>query len=621
MSLLVLSSLYLGFNSTATAQGTIDADVEAGDTYFYTLTKFPSFQHLLDLTGVSDEFDANNSLSVTGGLEGSQIYVKVLDKNHENMSYWDGTSQMVGDMPTVDIATGIILGQAITVNATIEGTSVVETVPAGMGLPIPFIFSTSTMFNVSMQNADPFLPIPLVLNNDFDLHELIFTQLASQVPSGSLTVLNDASQFKVSLVDVEVDENASLVLDGFVSYKKPSGIAQEVNLMLTNSTTAEVLIDIDMDLTREEYRPLDINVGDKFELTITDAGLDATTFGFPEDEDPQGLINEINANATAEIGETLISFEVVEVDGLYYSISGNLTAGEEFETFPENDGLRNDIWMVGFGRIGPGMLIPTEDPARTFETYWDEDLGDDVVTDQVVPVRQRALPGPFMTPDDDIYASWDATLLAGVERFDEVIDLALSLLESETDNIILASSATDDPIITPSFSSLTDANGYAGWTLGLDVDFALWENDTQVYDDGFGGQIVDQRFYWTNITGSASVSLKYSDGKMTELSLTASGQVDRYEYNDTHVNFDGGITLTELKVVITGTYTPAVVETTETSDTSITDTSDTTDTSTDSTTGTDTSNETPALPVPGFEIALTFLSMLGFAFVVRRRKL
>jgi hypothetical protein len=627
---MLMGSLYLNNQATnpASAVGTLDATVEAGDTYWYQISEFPSFDDLLNLGG-DPGFNETNYLNITSGLEGSMIYAKVMDLNEEEMSYWDGSNVVDNAMlPTVDISTGLITGSAIDFEIMVDGNLTTGTLPAGMGLPLPMIFGTATQFNVSSV-PDFLLPAPLVLNDDYAFHETIINQLELQLQSGALFITNDNSQFKVQADNVVIGGDAADIrLNGFVSYNKPSGLLQEINVDVTNTTSGVDLINIDIDLVKEEHTPLDVLVGDTFELEVDYAGFTYSGLGNAADPEFTNDLDNIQGNMTNAIGNILIEFEVVEVDGLYYSVQGSLynDTGARID-FPEMEENRTDFWFAGFGRYGPGMPIPTGDPARTIDERWIEDPEDMIDGGYyewlTTPIRQRALPGPVVTPDWEIYSAWDLSLGFVAQFYQETGIKLLQLLEETTDDVQIFSSTSDDPDLSITFTGGQNADDSYSWDLNVDADVGLWVNDT--YTDYYWNGTHDVEETHTRITqiavdGDANVGVDYDeDGRLTQMAASANFVLNVTNWNATHLEGSGEITVNDLGVTLVATHTlvDRPVDTSNTSDTS--GTSDTSDTS-DSSDTTDDGATTPQVDLPGFELFAVSISLLGMVTIMTRMR-
>jgi len=609
LTLLLFGSLYLGTSiSHTSAQGTLSTDVKAGNTYYYNVSKFPTFTQLMDLTGASDNFNSTDYLHINGGLAGSQIYAKVMNTGTDHMSYWDGTSLIDGNVPTVDVSAGLITGQVLNVEASTAGNVVNTDVPAGIGLPIPVIFGSASMFNVSNIETGNILPFPLVLSNNYNLHQTILTQASQQV-NGAIQVTNDNSQFKGTFVDVVVDSTSHVMVNGYISYNKPSGLLQEVNIQMTNSSTSQTLFDIDIDLAQTVYHGLDVSVGDTFSLKVSDAGFDYSTSSSDANVKSQldQILSWVDGNMTNQIGNEILQFKVVEVRGLYYSIEGTVTDGNGgTQAFPAKDGVFNDFWMSGFARFGPGMPIPTSDPAKTFHfaDVYNTTSGyyDYIQTSQLEPLRNRAFPGPFATADFGIFHAWDKTLTYVVSLFNGELQTGIQALEDVQGQIQFSSSTTADPIVTVAFNSDSSANHYAGWELSTNWDVSVWGNST--------GNDTVPSYTEVSTTGNLALAVDYNNTVLQDISLNGGFDFNVTQYNSSTTQYvTGSVSNLVFKLSVTTSVTPYVPPT-PTSSTNTTVSSG----------GSSTSSGGLGLPLPGFEFVGALLAVISIGTFVNLKK-
>lgn len=532
------------------AVGDLSPEVEAGDTYWYTVTDFPSLAEiqtfLYDMEGGAPE---NVTIDVTGGLENSRLYAKVLSTQDESMSYWDGSNLVTSSsVPTVDLAVGMITGQEMTITADIEGVASSLAVPAGIGIPMPFIFGTTTYFNVSnLEGA--ILPIPLFLNDDYTVHSTVFNTINTQLGSnGTIDVTNDADQFRVD-VDIEIDDG-QVGFDGFISWRKLDGAAQTVNLRIFNTTTTNDIFNFDISLDAgdiENTMPI-VEVGDEFSLTFSEFGFDYTSSGIPVEV--LDFVDELKANITAEVGTTLVNIEVLETHGMYYRIGVevyNFTDGTYF------DPVETEAWMVGFGRAGPGMPLPLFGDSGDSYYY---DLGLNIASHD--EIRRYAVPGVVVSKDYEIYAAWDKTISfltsTGMTAFLAALE-EMDAMEPDVD--IDNSLGTGSPLMALVYDyGETSDGGYENTMTGtMDVDFWMYDDQVwydsvwneslgaweQYYEESYGGY----ERYWDGDDYYYEWN-PYLWGWKWQYNETAGNWQDLYTWEERTVTVDGGMAMSSL---------------------------------------------------------------------------
>jgi hypothetical protein len=288
-----------------------------------------------------------------------------------------------------------------------------------------------------------------------------------------------------------------------------------------------------------------------------------------------------------------------------------------------------DFWFAGFGRYGPGMPIPSGDPARTIDERWVDDpesMTGGYYIWPTIATRERAIPGPVVTPDWEIYSSWDLTLGFVAQFYQETGIKLLQILENMTDDVRIFSSTSDDPNLSLTFTGGQNADDSYSWDLDVTADVGVWTNDTyygEFYNEtsGQNEENTSEVFVDTvqvTVDGTANVGVDYDkDGRLTQMGASASFVLNVTQWNATDLEESGEVSISNLGVTLTATHT-LVERTTDTSDSSSTgssDTSDTSDTNTDSTAGSDT---TPQIDLPGFELFAATLSLLGMVAVLTR---
>jgi hypothetical protein len=433
-TILIFSGIMVVHSINNTHAAAIPSELTPGDTVWYSLDKFTSFEDL-----------SNDQDLVHGTLQGSEVYVKIMDINEESMTYWDGDQHVSAKLPTVDLSTGLILGSDISIDVPVdESNDVYETVtiPEGSGFPLPFTFGTVTQFNITEGSVPEMLfPFPLVLNDDWTLHEALLQEAASFLPAdvASVSITNSATSFSIDiqLEDPESTDFVHLVAawrksDGLLDNAEASGDVE--------GDTFEFSISFD----RKESRPLQLDVGDKWELSVKQLGFDYSLSGFDPTQQNEiaDQLDQIDSQISSIEGTKILSLEVKEIDGLYYRVDGQVydPETESMMTLSDfTDGV--DLWMNGFGPVhyrgfgfaslGGGLTISTcyydyygyevcESSGPSFNGFTDEEIK-----------RVLNFPGIVMTPDWDIYQAWDKTISAGVEGLEGQIVAALNGVDSD----------------------------------------------------------------------------------------------------------------------------------------------------------------------------------------------
>jgi hypothetical protein len=613
---------------TATAAvGNVSSSVMPGDNYYFNVASFPTFQELLDLAGQPDGV----VMTATGGLATSEIYLKVISVQDETQTYFDGSNDITSSsVPTVDFTAGMITGEAIGLsvkNATTNAQIAAATLPAGSGLPLPAVLGTGTYFNISQYDGGAFLPVPFVLNDDWTTHAAVINVVKSMLendPSNSMTLTNDGVQFKIDFNLHKLgDENSTVGLRGSASWAKDTGLVNQVVATFFNATTNvdfASTIDITLNSAKTENVPVLVEVGDTFDIKVSDAGFDFTTSGFNPDDNPTDEMTAIQSQMDALIGETFVSMEVVETHGMYYRITGSLRVNETYnEPIPGGDG---EAWMVGFGRLGPGAMM---------NMAFNDNGGDDYYYDPYYALglnsitqaerRVYSAPGFVVSADWDIYAAWDKTVAFaasfGLTTFLEV----LQNIEEDAD-FWIASSTDDTPDITAVWNGGVNANG--GYTTAFTVtaDFVQYENRTE--DNG--GYWEDYYTYVQNpdtwhsnlvkVQGTVGLDSTHTkDGDLDYFKATADFRIEVYEewsewdgtvttHGPVVVNIENGV----VEFDATMTRVNPIVSTTTTEPTS------------GSTTSGGSSSDAPALDLPGFEFYLSIMSFIAVAFISKKRR-
>ncbi len=609
----MVTSMFLINNtivSNATT-GVLSSEVQAGDTYWYTVTDFPTFQQMIDVFGINDEMAMENlTLSSTGTLAGSDIYAKVLATNNEEMSYWDGNALTTGSLPTVDLSVGVITANDITFTATPTdgGAPSTSTLPAGSALPFPYLFGTTTQFNVS-DLPDIMLETPLFLNDNYDLHTTIIQQMNAQANAdgiGDIDVTNDASQFRI---DVDLDVGDGVDLQGFASWRKTDGALQELNFEFYNNTSATTLLNYDIDIGTKEHKEVAVAVGDTFALTVSEANFNFVTAAIGNDMDKNdldALLSDIKGNFTQLVGETLIDFKVVEVDQMYYRVEGSVFNGTDQPRieFPEDN---EEIWMVGFGRFGPGM------PQNMLE------MGPVSTSDySSAEVKRHAMPGFVVSEDYDIYAAWDKTFdflskSAAISALDVLSQLP-GLIDDPEDYLSFYSSTTDYPILNNDVTGATTSDGGYKTSINYSWDIMMDMNDT--YNESYYDPINDTwyevptwDYFVANTSGQISaVSIYDNTGAYKEFTLSGGFDFGMKVFNATAMEGDLSISISDIVFSLDGNMTR------------VTPISTTNSTNTSTNGNVTTSSDTPLLNLPGFEFYITIFAIFVAIPIFRKRK-
>ncbi|MCY3410346.1 MAG: hypothetical protein INQ03_01805 [Candidatus Heimdallarchaeota archaeon] len=629
LTTLLMGSLFVFNTNSVTAVGSLSSEIEAGDTYWFNVDSFPTFAEFLDLTGANDELAYSNvSISTTGGFVGSDLYVKVLSTQTENFAYYDGAVEKNDSIPTVDINVGMITGEAMTqtiTNTTSNEVLLTNTIPAGIGLPVPFIFGTSSYFNVSYI-PDTLLPVPFALNDDYATHSAIFAQLDLMLPSASdyISTVSDTTKFEVE-ADITLDVNASVAIYGKISWNKADGVVDSLYVELYNSSTdVELFTPIQISQSKVENIPVLVEVGDKYELTIDSATFDFTTSGFEDVGMPEmdDVLGDIKSNFTQFEGSLLLELEVKEVHGMYYRVEGSVFNGTDNPRIAVPD-AGNEAWMVGFGRMGPGMPLPIGS--------WNED---ETVHDMI---RGNAVPGFVTSKDFTIYAAWDKTLqFASTNVISNVMANLEYLPEFGTPGaefLDIKSSLTANPIITAGYTyGETSVGGYeigviTAWDVIVDTNQTTYdsiyaENGTWLYD--YEG--------WAHVKAETKGGLEFAStydehGDYEGVSFTGDiwGKVDITvkDINGTHsATLEASISNIDFTILGVVTRVNPITTPVDTTDDTTDDTSNTTDDTSDTTDDTtdDATLDGPLGDLPGFEFILTLMSFSAVVFVVNKKR-
>ncbi|OLS26860.1 MAG: hypothetical protein HeimC2_13930 [Candidatus Heimdallarchaeota archaeon LC_2] len=429
----LLIMVFLAFGSfvffnplVSTQAGTIN-EIQAGDTIWYTVEQFTDL-------GVLIPGDENGSIA--GTFVGSQIYAKVLKVGEDTVTYYDGTTFLTEAVPTVDISTGAILGSPITLSVPDDtGTLQDVILPAGAGFPVPLQFATISVLNVT-NFPSSVLPLPLILNDDWAMHEAIMNELAttiSSAPGGSASVFSDAAEFTIE--GTFVNSTSSESIDIAATWSKADGLLQSVEAHID---VADGKIDMKLALEKKEFKPLVLQVDDTWSLSIDDIGFDLSMANL----DP-GIQANISAGAQlvqAQIdtllNQVLIEMTVKEIDGLYYRVTGFTWDSDTGAMIP----IESNTWLTGFGTLNyqlPRLAVGgnNTDFFRTQENL----------------KRIFSGPGFAITEDWEIYESFDLSLSAVVEGYESLL----------IDQLVLQSNVSDvDATVSMLYEGRQKNGGY-----------------------------------------------------------------------------------------------------------------------------------------------------------------
>ncbi|MFV2015435.1 MAG: hypothetical protein ACC656_08420, partial [Candidatus Heimdallarchaeota archaeon] len=424
----------------------------------------------------------------------------------ETLTYYDGSVVKTGLVPTVDISTGEILGESITLTVpNDEGLLEDIILPAGAGLPFPAIFGTVTVLNVSNM-PESVLPLPLVLNDDYVLHEAVANEAKTAIlaEGGTMTIVNDAAEFSM---DVKFTNSTSgEFINLVVSWRKTDGLVQSVKVDFDIEGTA---VNMKLVLDRKEYKPLKLNVGDQWKLTVEDFGFEYELAGFDatEQADAATQLDLVIAQMEQAVDENLFDLTVAEIDGLYYRVTGSVYDGETDSMVP----LEGDVWLAGFGTLN--YQIPRLAVTGSSDSfgYTENDF-------------QRFMSGPgfAITEDWAIYEAFDFSISAVVEGYESLLVDALAAETNVTGTISL------------SYDGAPKNGGYE-LTTSTDVDLSGPADDL---DPTLGTVTIKQK------TDGKMVYDKY--GLLTELSLKGSGSVS--------VTTGESVTITNARLVLKSNF-------------------------------------------------------------------
>lgn len=616
--LMLFGSMFIGTNP-ASGLGILSSEIVPGNNYWYSVASFPDFQELIDLTGVNDDPYSDIVVTATGGLQGSSLYAKVLSTQSESMNFSDGVSPYVVNLlPTVDLSVGMITANPLSFTVKNKTTGIeiaTSNAPAGLGLPLPVIFGTSTYFNVS-SSWNSLLPVPFALNDDYANHASIISQLsilATTSGLGTVSLTNDASVFKIDF-DMDLNSTDKVGAKGLAKWSKTSGVIEQLQLTMYNvSTNVDLFTTIDISLARTENINVAVEVGDTFDLGISQATFDFATTGFGGgSEDPTGILNEIKSNFTSLVGQNLLELEVIETKGMYYRVDGTMWNGTGEPRVPIADG--GEAWMVGFGRMGPGMGMNLA-MGGSGNQMSALGLNSLISHDEL---RTHLAPGFVVSEDYEIYSAWDKTMTFAMETGLTTFLAAMAEIEEYSyangEFFQLRSSVSEDPVVVAGYTGGETADGGYSTDVTINWDVEVDENRTAGYEywDGFNWIFVAEGWRHNTVESSGALRMQtaYTNhGDFDFWKMDGFVNVHVIESNETGQLVDVTVSISNFILEFDGTMTRVnpIVDTT------------TSDLTTDDPGTTD--EEPPALDLPGFELGFALLAFASVAFVVRRRKL
>ncbi len=584
--------------------------------------------------------DSNVTITATGSMKDSEVYVKVISTQTEAMSYSTGSAYASStSVPTVDISTGLITGEPLSFkveNAT-TGALIAETaLPSGLGLPFPIVFGTSTYLNVS-SSLNNLLEVPFALNNDYVTHGAVVSTYATQFANeglGTITYEDNSAEFKINLHYVNTTD--AVEANFLASWRKSDGALQSLHFDLKENNV-NAFTPIDISLKSEYNEMVKVEVGDRFTLDLTQADFTFSATGFNPADDPTTEVGDVKNELNSLVGNNYLDIEVKEIHGMYYRVEGTVLNGTDNTRVPITD-AGEEAWMVGFGRFG--SILPGGNNQNT-ATFANGGLQLNVFSHD--DVRSQAVPGFVVSEDNRIYEAWDKTntflVGVGLDFISETIDNLGANGPEEL--LFLGSKTTNTPIYNMVYTGGNTTDGGYSTLLTGNVDFKVELNETywdeyyfDVYDE-FGNYMYSEyrtvegyQHYEFGVVADASLETTYTkDGDFDGVKFTGNAeitfkQIERAWYNWTGwslADFDNGSYVYDgVEGPYTVSFTNIVFELNGTM-TRVNPIVDPINTGT--TTGNNSSSEAaPGLDLPGFELAYAFLAVSFITLVIRRRK-
>lgn len=621
----------------STADGEISSEIIAGDTYWYEITEFTGLSELLT------DADFPEATVVDGSLVGSSVYVKIINVQNEQITFWDGSTEITGEVPIIDLTGGIITGSSVNVfipettntcnNLNFEQTSTVSTtdstteistvvvtvtevsatttfydycnyfqspeidlsIPSGSGLPLPGIFGSVSQFSL-VDGPLQIIPLPFALNDKYEEHEDVLTSLLTtesgvEFDGFDLSVTNSNDNFKVTGAYADVEGSFNFE----ANWRKSDGV---IDFLSINIGSPDLNIAITIELQDKENIGMQLDIGDKFKLELSEFNFD---YSFPSSMSQEEIdvteaeILDFKDFITPIVGKNLMDLEVVDIAGLYYEVEGSIYDPDTTSIRTISDltnGEVNTIWMSAFGtfhyaypRLSTSWFAfvdaeYTETCSSTsaeYGYYYTCEGGYEFggISDEVFR-RAINLPGFVISEDYKIYQAYDQSIVV-------LTDFYSMLIQGLT--------AEDDVTFDMTYeltSNIQDGGYHASSMYTIDViDF---------YSDS---QTIRRNEFSMNIQGEGHYD-KYGIFQQIELHGAFSSLETFIAPNDaTEVN---GINFDNIVIKLTGIFDPINERTHD-----LFDPED------------DGEPNNPLSGIPGFEIYLAII-YLGFVVIIHRKR-
>jgi hypothetical protein len=516
---------------------------------------------------------------ITGDLTGSTLWVKLYDVYEADVEMYDSDygTYSTSHETLIDMSMGFFTGSDITfeiLNQTvldeIPGGQAEFVVPENAGFPLPLLFPTVTRFDVDLlDDSEDIIPIPLILDDDWDLHEAALNDMQTFIededPSAVVDVTLTASELSFSVEFEDTDDE--IAVDIAASWRVSDGILSSISFSVQDLNDATNQFAVAGILERTESHVPDVSVGQTFSYEISTASIAEThdlsglPFSDAERAEIEANITDIKNEFTSLVGNKVVDIEILQVQGLYYQIesrpydpSTGLRLVDEFDV-----PISEITWCVAFlGGLG-----------KIMDSY--NGVGE-------------VVSGPVISPDWEIYGSWVTTLNA-------IESTTMKLMKDDLEDEISAEESVNLDIDDWVFAmSLTQSDGYAyirqemkvGGSLDMNADGESVAADAYLH--------LDQWLAWDEATGVLTSVVFKADGDFSidvEFPATATDDED----------FSGSVDVNSIEFAIEriGFSVPTPVG--------------------------DSPIQDEDLQVPGFTTLLTFISLIGASlFIARRRR-
>ncbi|MHA1911849.1 MAG: hypothetical protein ACTSYA_09155 [Candidatus Kariarchaeaceae archaeon] len=548
--------------------GDLGTEIVPGLTIYYTMSEFTLPSEVME----SDDH------RITGDLTDSTLWIKIYDVYEADVDMYDSEYGTYSTSPEtlIDMSMGFFTGHDITFE--ILNQTVVDAIPGGQaefivpekaGFPLPLLFPTVTRFDVDLlDDAEDVIPIPLILDDDWDSHEAALNAMQGYIeeddPTAVVDVVLSATELSFSVEFEDTDDQ--IAIDISASWRVVDGILSSISFSVQDLTDPSNQFAVAGTFDRTELNVPDVSVGDLYSYEISVASIDEThdLSGLPLTEaeiaEIEANITDVKAEFTGLVGNKIVDFEVLQVQGLYYQVEARLydpTTGlravDEYD-----DPITETIWCVAF-LGGAGKIMDSYNGV------------------------EEVVSGPVISPDWEIYGSW-VTALNAIES------TYMKLLKNGIEDEVSAEESVDLSIDDWKFAmSLTQANGYAyirqevkvSGSLDADIDGGYISADASLH--------MDEWIAWDETTGVLTSIVYHADG---DFSIDAEPPA-----TVTDPGFSGSVDVNsvELEIERIGFTVPTPVG--------------------------DSPIEDEDLEVPGFTTMLTFLSLIGASmFIARRRR-